>query len=186
MHSGFLHDWEALAAPVFSALTALGCENGTVAVTGHSLGSAVSVLAAFNLTASGSPWAVSRVYTYGQPRVGNVAFVDAVGARLQAAGSGVPYYRVVEYRDAVPHLPMHDMFREGWAHLAPEVYYHATALGAYTVCTDAKDKRCSYQWNMLQTLTHTCDHCSYLGMNPCDCKSEEPRCAEPHALAHAL
>ena len=35
------------------------------------------------------------------------------------------------------------------------------------------------EWNLVQTLTHVCDHCSYLGMNPCTCGETEPQCNEP-------
>eukprot|EP00326_Haptolina_ericina_P041201 CAMPEP_0181250132 /NCGR_PEP_ID=MMETSP1096-20121128/46148_1 /TAXON_ID=156174 ORGANISM="Chrysochromulina ericina, Strain CCMP281" /NCGR_SAMPLE_ID=MMETSP1096 /ASSEMBLY_ACC=CAM_ASM_000453 /LENGTH=86 /DNA_ID=CAMNT_0023347563 /DNA_START=106 /DNA_END=366 /DNA_ORIENTATION=- len=64
--------------------------------------------------------------------------------------------------------------------LNPEVYYNATKLGAFTICADEVDKRCSSQWDLLQTLSHTCDHSSYLGLNPSDCGAARPRCEEPH------
>ena len=59
-----------------------------------------------------------------------------------------------------------------------QVYYRATELGQYHVCDDVKDLNCSYQWGL--ELAHTCDHCSYLGTNPCECVVVEPQCQEPH------
>ena len=142
-----------------------------------SLGAGISALAAYDLTAPTSPFHVNRTYTYGQPRVGNGAFATTFAARL--ATHGTSHYRVVDYRDAVPQLPWRNMFGENWTHTAPEIYYNSTQLGAWIECADATDKRCSAQWSLAKTLTHTCDHCSYLGMNPCDCNSTTPQCKDP-------
>ena len=71
------------------------------------------------------------------------------------------------------------MLGEGWVHTAPEIYYKGTRLGDFTACAMANDTRCSIQWDLIQTLTHTCDHCSYLGLNPCDCGSAKPECEDP-------
>lgn len=180
VHSGFLGAWRGLEAGVRGALGALGCGSGTVAITGHSLGAALAQLAAFELagppaTAGGAAYPLSRLYSYASPRVGDAAWAAASDARLAALA--VPHYRVVLYRDLVPHLPLSNMFFQGWTHTGSEIYYNATSLGAYTHCAEAGDKRCSAQWSALQG--HPCDHCSYLGMNPCDCGSTTPHCVEP-------
>ena len=196
VHSGFQDSWRSLQPQVLGHLSKLSCENSTVSIVGHSLGAAMAALAAYDLAepvyaslppslplgsvsslAPRARWAVRRVYTYGQPRVGNDHFAAAFDARLGRLG--VTHYRVVDYRDAVPHLPLADMFWEGWTHTGEEVYYHATKLGAYTACRAANDTRCSAQWSLIDCLTHTCDHCSYLGMNPCDCGKTAPHCHEP-------
>ena len=180
VHGGFLADWRSLQEQVTAHLSALGCAatNGkTVELIGHSLGAGVVALAAYDLTAPTSPFDVQRTYTYGQPRVGNGAFATSFGARL--ASHGAAYYRVVDYKDAVPQLPWRNMLGENWTHTSPEIYYNRTQLGAWTECADPTDTRCSAQWNLAQTLTHTCDHCSYLGMNPCDCNSTTPECEDP-------
>ena len=177
VHSGFADDWKGLEPQVTAQLSKLGCANGTVSVLGHSLGAAMAAIATYDLAGS---WPIGRVYTYGQPRVGNDHFAAAFDARL--ARLRVTHYRVVDYRDAVPHLPLQNMLWEGWSHTGQEVYYAATKLGAYTVCALANDTKCSAQWDIFQTLTHTCDHCSYLGMNPCGCGATKPACTEPHAV----
>ena len=59
-----------------------------------------------------------------------------------------------------------------------EGVYDLLAPGAYTLCESVDDPRCSSQWELLQTLTHTCDHCSYLGMHPCDCGKKAPKCED--------
>lgn len=188
VHSGFHDDWKTLEPEVNQHLSLLGCQNSTIAVVGHSLGAAMAALAVYDLaepqhTSSPAKWRVSRLYTYGQPRVGNRQFAAAFDARRAALGFS--YYRVVDYRDLVPHVPLANMFWEGWTHTGEEVYYSATALGQFTVCHMANDTRCSAQWNMLQCITHTCDHCSYLGMNPCHCGKSQPDCNEPHATTVA-
>jgi hypothetical protein len=141
----------------------------------------MAALAAYDLLNDNGDWKIHRVYTYGQPRVGNEAFAAAFTQQL--ADAGAVYYRVVDYRDAVPHVPLRNMSRpslgEDWAHPQPEVYYNRTALGHYVICDDELDVRCSYQWSLVQTLEHTCDHCSYLGLNPCDCNVTEPHCQDP-------
>ncbi len=88
--------------------------------------------------------------------MGNGAFATTFAARL--ATHGTSHYRVVDYRDAVPQLPWRNMFGENWTHTAPEIYYNSTQLGAWIECADATDKRCSAQWSLAKTLTHTCDH----------------------------
>ena len=123
--------------------------------------------------------ALKRVYTYGQPRTGNAAFASAFDARLRARN--IVHYRVTTYRDPVPHLPMHDMFFEGWVHSGHEVYYNATRRGAFRTCDTPNTDKCADQWNWVQTLTHSCDHCSYLGMNPCTCGDTKPECEEPRS-----
>lgn len=168
VHSGFHDTWRSVAPAVAAEIADLGCAR--LEILGHSLGGAMAALAAYELAATID---VARVYTYGQPRVGNAAWAAAFAA-LE-----LDYARVVLYKDAVPHLPMDDMFWEGWTHAMPEIYYNATAPGAYRACDDAADARCSYGWNLVETLLHTCDHCSYLGMNPCECATRPPNCAEP-------
>ena len=85
----------------------------------------------------------------------------------------------MDYADAVPHLPVKNMLWEGWSHVGAEVYYTATRPGAYIVCDEPENKTCSDRWNVIQTLAHTCDHCSYLGMQPCHCGVPTPQCTEP-------
>jgi triacylglycerol lipase len=77
--------------------------NKTIWITGHSLGGALAELcAAQALFVSKIP--VQGVYTFGQPRVGNNDFADAVNAKL---GSGI--FRFVNDRDIVPRVPLFSM-----------------------------------------------------------------------------
>jgi len=81
--------------------------NKTIWITGHSLGGALAELcAAQALFVSKTP--VQGVYTFGQPRVGDKDFADALNAKL---GSGI--FRFVNDRDIVPRVPL---FTMGFCH----------------------------------------------------------------------
>lgn len=68
--------------------------------TGHSLGGAMTVHAAADFVLSGlGENRQVRIYTYGQPRVGDAVFSEAVKHKV------TEWYRVVHNRDIVPHVP---------------------------------------------------------------------------------
>jgi len=169
VHDGFYGAWHSLQQKAHEALNAMGCSQKTLRVTGHSLGASMAALAAYEL----SQWyPISAVYTYGQPRTGNSHWVEAYSDRL----AGVPYFRVTDYKDPIPHLILHNMFYQGWEHQLPEVYYESTKLGAYTICSESRSTLCSSQWTVKTTSDGGCFHCSYLGLNPCTCGDSEPQC----------
>jgi triacylglycerol lipase len=86
----------------------------TIWITGHSLGGALAVLCAAQAVFV-SKIDVQGVYTFGQPRVGNKAFADAVSAKL---GSGV--YRFVNHRDIVPRVPL---FSAQFCHYGNQTFF---------------------------------------------------------------
>ena len=80
--------------------------------TGHSLGGAMTIhaVADFVLSRAGTQNLVKdimkssskpnvQVYTFGQPRIGNPAFIDPVSAKVDE------WYRLVHNRDIVAHIP---------------------------------------------------------------------------------
>jgi hypothetical protein len=197
VHIGFYRSWQSLRDELVIEAKTLGCDNKPLRVTGHSLGAAMAALAAFDLADN---FTLKHVYTYGQPRVGNAAWVHAFERRLLK----VPYFRVVDYMDAVPHLPPrgfifkdplnrssgdeHDASliakniatsHSGYQHPGPEVFYNATKMGAYRTCQAGEDPSCSDQFSVVECLLHTCCHCSYLGLNPCDGNTSMPQCIQP-------
>jgi len=57
-------------------------------------------------------------------------------------------WRIVHYRDPVPHLPFDKM---NFLHYSPEVWYDVEDNTHYVICEDIEDKNCSvsvkpYQW----------------------------------------
>ncbi len=105
VHAGFWQAVEsvlgAIQARVGGGATTGGtvvCDGKPMVLTGHSLGGALAVLAAFRLANLGYP--VRAVYTFGQPRVGDRAFAEAYAARL-----GARTFRAVNQNDVVPRVP---------------------------------------------------------------------------------
>ena len=76
--------------------------NYTAYFTGHSLGGALAHVLSYLISSSTSTRPFAQpvlLYTYGQPRTGNAAFAAISSLH-------VPYhYRVVHWRDLIPHLP---------------------------------------------------------------------------------
>jgi hypothetical protein len=107
-----------LARSGAGAITQPQCERGTpdpgekiapleaFYVTGHSLGGAMAVLAAYRMQADGAYSAfkpyLKALYTFGQPMVGNPEFAEQC-RQLEFFAS--KYVRCVYQRDVVPHLP---------------------------------------------------------------------------------
>ena len=87
VHKGFREALDSVWDEINDVLAQLTCP---VYYTGHSLGAALATLAA----ARRRPKAV---YTFGSPRVGNQAFVDAL--------ANVPLYRIVDDTDVVTTVP---------------------------------------------------------------------------------
>jgi len=173
VHNGFYGAYQSLASQATAALDKLGCGVGgkkEIQITGHSLGAAIAALATFDWSKEGYP--IKQVYTYGQPRVGSPTFATTFDSRV----TGFPYFRVTNYKDAVPAVPPTWV---GYEHPKSEIYYSATKLGAYKACTGNEDKTCLHQWSIAVVLQHTCDHCSYLGLQPCTCDTDKPQCEEP-------
>jgi hypothetical protein len=69
-------------------------------LTGHSMGGAIAVLAAYRLAKMGRP--PVAVYTYGAPRVGDRTFCSSYT---------LPTYRVVNRLDLVPEMPLASLKR---------------------------------------------------------------------------
>jgi hypothetical protein len=101
VHGGFWKAWQAISVPVLATI------NGKpVTLVGHSLGAAIAIMAAIEMTVSGNPPAA--VYGFEPPRVspnGNVAALLA-GVKMDLYQNG---------NDIVPELPPE------WSHAAPVI-----------------------------------------------------------------
>jgi hypothetical protein len=51
-------------------------------------------------------WNATTLYTFGEPRVGNAAYVTYYHSVIAAAANGAGAYRVVHWADPVPHVPL--------------------------------------------------------------------------------
>lgn len=107
-HAGFWRAWRAIAVDVLAAI------NGQpVILVGHSLGAALSIAAALDMTISGNPPAT--VYGFEPPRVS-----PDMGARVTLARVDVRLYR--NGLDIVPTVP------PDWRHAAPLIPIGKPAL----------------------------------------------------------
>ena len=155
VHGGFLRAWLALRSQLLPLVLSAG---PPLYVTGHSLGGALAVLCACDL-ASLHSITVRGVYTYGAPRVGNAEF-----ARWCQRRSGPVVWRLVHWRDPVPHLPPRSF---GYVHGAGarEVFLprddRPPVAGRRLCSPTGYDARCSDQFRLAGTTLR--DHLRYFG-----------------------
>eukprot|EP01125_Pyxidicula_operculata_P003527 TRINITY_DN1452_c0_g1_i2.p1 TRINITY_DN1452_c0_g1~~TRINITY_DN1452_c0_g1_i2.p1 ORF type:complete len:282 (+),score=42.43 TRINITY_DN1452_c0_g1_i2:24-869(+) len=161
VHEGFLNDWKSIKDKVLCAVKTLSNQTNCspsckVYVTGHSLGGAIASLAAVQI----SDLKVGPVteYTFGSPRVGNLAFYNDHKARVSTS------YRVVHERDIVPRVPTALV---GFHHVSTEVWYPPGKTGYVTCDGSGEDSKCSrslyFPWSSVK------DHLTYLGVELQSC-----------------
>ncbi|KAJ7892556.1 Alpha/Beta hydrolase protein [Mycena olivaceomarginata] len=99
VHFGFQNAWCTISEKTFKIVTTeLAAHPGySIVVTGHSLGGALASVAAITLQML-FPTTALRLYTYGQPRVGNPVFAAWVNTAIGPERS----FRVVHTFDGVP------------------------------------------------------------------------------------
>jgi triacylglycerol lipase len=114
VHEGFWQDWRDLEDLVVEQVTRLRDRNQELWITGHSLGGALSVLAALTLVTQDQR--VNGVYTFGAPRVGDTDFSNSYNSYLQAQT-----LRLVNHRDMVPRVPP---LQWGYQHVGQMIYFN--------------------------------------------------------------
>lgn len=114
-HTSLDHVWPDMLSHVLQA-------DLPVWFTGHSLGGALAVLAAYRLEAIEKPGVrVAGVYTFGQPRVGNVAWAKSVPAEMEQR-----IFRYVNDRDIVPLVPPPMPIPMDYHHIGHARYFDAS------------------------------------------------------------
>lgn len=127
VHSGFYGSYNSVAPKLEAALKMYlkKYPGYTVTPTGHSLGGALAGFAYPGLKAAGFP--VKKVFTFGQPRLGNKPFADFLdklsGTTEEKVGN---YYRTTHTFDGVPNLPSRKM---GFHHGRTEFFELDTKSG---------------------------------------------------------
>ena len=157
VHLGFLQSWLYLRDEVVEALKRLSKKFSDVPIliTGHSLGGAISTLAAIDLRYNyGFQFRKWRVLTIGQPRVGNFEFAQWF------YDSNIVMFRIVNQNDLCPHLPTNYM---GFHHVGNEIFianaegdafYCFPDIGSYESSNCAAKERFlflekhNYAWNV--------------------------------------
>lgn len=118
VHAGFLETHNSLWKRFKDQLEALLNPSLPLIITGHSLGGAVAQLMALELAAL-----QPVVYTFGSPRVGNLAFVQHYNRTVKKS------YRIVNGFDPVPALPPKLVLEKGkelYKHTKNEVSVYAS------------------------------------------------------------
>jgi len=158
--------------------------NYTFVFTGHSLGAAFATMTAHDFVLSGYVH-VSQVvlYNFGSPRLGNFAYAQNVVKTLPII------WRVVHYKDLVPHLPpcvnnssglcstgssvevgvrfLSENVSENeglWEpyHVWENVFYNNENSTSYVICNGGEDPKCSDQYSLVQCNLN--DHGQYVGV----------------------
>jgi hypothetical protein len=114
-HRGFLDAlemvWGLLSAAVGAAIQA---KERPLWVTGHSLGGALALLAAWRFNRNFV--AVQEVVTFGSPMIGNEAASQAFARELPGK-----VFRYVDLEDLVPHLPSVSLVANAYSHCLNEI-----------------------------------------------------------------
>jgi len=152
VHSGFLQAYRTIREDVQNAIDDLRSQNPTmgVAFVGHSLGAALSSLAAIDYSYS-NPGVSIVSYNYGCPRIGNSGFA-------QAYSSLVPTFRVINQRDIVPHLPFEEL---GFIHPTREVWYNYNDVYQLCSTSNGEDPNCADSI-FPDLITGIADHIMYM------------------------
>eukprot|EP01132_Coremiostelium_polycephalum_P008237 gene8237-10125_t len=163
VHSGFYQAYNHVKAQVESGLQNVTklCPTCTkFIITGHSLGGALAILAATDIYDSGLSTLPVEIYTFGAPRVGNVAFVEYFETTVIQS-----VWRLVNNRDIVPHLPPMDL---NFYHLPVEVWFNSTADPLqYVICDPTgEDPNCS---DSLLVALNIPEHLDYLNIDKSQC-----------------
>ncbi|KAJ9069236.1 hypothetical protein DSO57_1020559 [Entomophthora muscae] len=158
VHVGFKAAMESLAPTFLPSIKELVSRHEyadySVAVVGHSLGGAIASLATVKLHYSlGMAWEKMELYTYGQPRTGNVVFAKWLSQ--QPLGSS----RVVHRNDVIPHLAFGLL--GSYVHHQNEVWLREEAV---VLCNPGvlEDPNCSYSIPIAQLSL--ADHLVYFNI----------------------
>lgn len=124
----------------------------TILVTGHSLGAAMSSLAAIDIKNNIESEMI--VLNFGCPRIGNEEFAAYFNSLFSDA------FRVVHHKDVYPHTPPR---RFNYQQYSREVWYYTESGQEYRICNQTgEDKFCS---NSLTIDYNTIDHETYVGVH---------------------
>jgi len=96
VHKGFYNAWLNFKPKIYQYIksTAAGSSASKALIVGHSLGGALATMCAMDLFLDGDFGLSVGIFTFGSPRVGDLAFSE-----LFDKGPGPLSYRVVHYRD---------------------------------------------------------------------------------------
>jgi len=115
VHSGFWRSIDSVWPTVTARLNSLRTNNQPIWITGHSLGGALATLACGILDDELPEESIAGVYTFGQPRVGDLLFAQTVDKRVKKR-----FFRVVNNNDIVTRIPSIK-----YQHVGNQLYFDA-------------------------------------------------------------
>jgi hypothetical protein len=174
---GFLELWDSIRDDVFRALNDFDCKSRPLYLVGHSLGAAIVHFILMETLDLG--FDVKHAYMLETPRVGN----DKFASTLRAAAGSRDVWRVVHYKDGVPHVPPRHVPMLSYTHAFPEIYYDNEKGSHYRECS-IEDKSCSDQWSLTECSFDGHEHCWFEDTNPCACDNDThtPPGTHPQAM----
>jgi hypothetical protein len=98
------------------------------------------------------------LWNWGQPRVGDATFADAVSLERANGGLLRAFYRSTHLEDPVPHLPF---ILFGFYHAAVEKYNNVINGTSYRNCTGGEDPNCADSNHFFDPAQHL----TYWGLN---------------------
>jgi hypothetical protein len=127
-HEGFMKALASIWDPLIEAVQAERKKNDRpIWITGHSLGGALALLAAWRCKRIFVP--VHQIYTFGAPMVGNAETAEAIDRELPDR-----IFRYVNDHDPVPKLPTLSLLANRYGHCQKEIVLGIVAeAGAATV-----------------------------------------------------
>src|SRR5262245_55022763 len=126
-HHGFMTALASIWDPVLEAVQAERKKNDRpIWVTGHSLGGALALLAAWRFKRKFIP--IHQVYTFGAPMVGNAETASAIDRELPER-----LFRYVNDQDPVPRLPTLSLLANSYRHPQKEILLGVAAAGEAAV-----------------------------------------------------
>lgn len=174
IHRGFYEAYRSLAHNLLPDLLLLHSQYPRYAflLTGHSLGGALAYICGLDLlTQPASPLSTAtftapfEVYTFGEPRSGNLPLNEYAAAQLEHHPHGNrKHFRLTHGRDPVPHLPPMSW---GYLHQPQELWYYRNGTEddnpfVFAFCNGdatSEDPMCSNSvWS-----TTVSDHLWYMG-----------------------
>ncbi|KAI9298702.1 alpha/beta-hydrolase [Neoconidiobolus thromboides FSU 785] len=139
VHIGFLGDMESVSGLFLDGLKSL-LQNPLyssykIKIIGHSSAAAIASLATIKIKDKFDlPWNKLELYTYGQPRTGNVQFAEWFDTLP------ITVSRSVNYHDPVPRLPPLSLFN--YAHHTNELFINGTSV-TYCDSSVLEDPNCA-------------------------------------------
>ena len=113
-HRGFMSALADIWEPMFASIdTALKTKERPLWITGHSLGGAIALLAAWRLQQQFIP--IHQVYTFGAPMIGNEVAAQAFEREFSGK-----IFRFVDDLDVVPLLPTVSLIANTYTHCQAE------------------------------------------------------------------